>query len=100
MPIPPGSIGHASQGAANFDPLHFSEPDKFDIFRQSKSRPLRFGNGPLVCIGKQPARLAMTRAVSALVDRLPNLQLDTDKSLRVMHGSELRSPDHVFVQFG
>ncbi len=98
--IPAGSMVQASQGAANRDPLHFADPNTFDIFRQNKSRPLRFGNGPHVCIGQHLAKLEMTRAVSALMDRLPNLRLDPQKPLPVMHGSELRSPDHVYVNFG
>jgi cytochrome P450 len=97
--IPAGSMLQVSQGAANRDPAHFPDPDKFDIFRDNKSRPLRFGTGPHVCIGQHLARLEMTRAVTALMDRLLNLRLDPDKPAPVMHGSELRSPDHIFVKF-
>lgn len=98
--IPAGSLVQASQGAANRDPAHFPEPDKFDIFRNNgMERVLRFGTGPHVCIGQHLAKLEMTRAVSALIDRLPNLRLDTDKPAPVSHGSELRSPHHVWVKF-
>jgi cytochrome P450 len=97
--IPAGSMIQASQGAANRDPKHFPDPNRFDIHRESKTRPLRFGIGPHVCIGQHLARLEMTRAVTALMNRLPGLRLDPDKPAPIMRGSELRSPDHVYVKF-
>jgi cytochrome P450 len=99
--IPANSHVQASQGAANRDPAYYSDPDKFDIFRKTgTARVLRFGSGPHVCIGQHLARLEMTRAVTAILDRLPNLRLDPSKPPPQWHGSELRSPEHVYVKFG
>ena len=42
-------------GAANRDPEHFTDPDRFDISRD-EGRPLSFAIGPHVCLGQQLAR--------------------------------------------
>lgn len=98
--IPAGSMIQASQGAANRDPAYFPDPDKFDIHRDNgTARVLRFGSGPHICIGQHLAKLEMTRALTTVIRRLPNLRLDRSKPAPVMHGSELRSPDHVYVKF-
>ena len=98
--IPAGANIQASQGAANRDPRYFPDPDRFDIHRDNgTTRVLRFGSGPHVCIGQHLAKLEMTRAMTALIDRLSNLRLNKSKPPPIMRGSELRSPEHVFVKF-
>ena len=39
---------------------------------------LGFGQGTHICLGMHVARAEMTVAISALLDRLPNLRLDPD----------------------
>ena len=85
-------------GAANRDPKVFPEPDKFDIFRK-RIRHYAFGFGPHVCIGQHLARLEMTRAINAVMDRLPNLRLDPDKPPPIVSGGVMRTPRSVFVRF-
>jgi len=97
--IPKGAMVQMSQGAANRDPAHFPDPDRFDIFRENHTRPLRFGLGPHICIGQHLARLEMTRAINILLDRLHNLRLDPDKPVPEIRGSELRSPKHIYARF-
>ncbi len=75
--IPAGSVVHLALGAANRDPSRWERPDEFDITR--KYRPaLGFGQGVHICLGMHVARAEMTIAISALLDRLPNLRLDPD----------------------
>ena len=75
--IPAGSVVHLAIGAANRDPARWDRPDEFDITR--KFRPsLGFGQGVHICLGMHVARAEMTIAISALLDRLPNLRLDPD----------------------
>lgn len=75
--IPAGSVVHINIGAANRDPARWERPDEFDIAR--KLRPnLGFGQGAHICLGMHVARAEMAVAISALLDRLPNLRLDPD----------------------
>jgi cytochrome P450 len=68
---------HLAIGAANRDPARWDRPDEYDITR--KFRPsLGFGQGVHICLGMHVARAEMTIAISALLDRLPNLRLDPD----------------------
>ena len=81
------------------DPEVFADPDRFDIYRK-RLRHYGFGYGPHICIGQHLARLEMTRAVNAIMDRLPNLRLDPDKPPPVVRGGVMRTPRSVFVRFG
>ena len=76
--IPAGSQSCTSAiGAANRDPARWDSPDEFDITRKLKPS-LGFGQGSHICLGMHVARAEMTVAISALLDRLPNLRLDPD----------------------
>ena len=52
-----------SLAAANRDPLHFPDPDRFDVHRPNSRSHVTFAQGPHVCIGAQLARLE-TRAAA------------------------------------
>ncbi len=76
--IPAGSVVHIGIGPANRDPARWDRPDEFDITRKMKPS-LGFGQGSHICLGMHVARAEMTTAISALLDRLPNLRLDPDE---------------------
>jgi cytochrome P450 len=97
--IPAGAFLDVAAGAANRDPAKFDEPDKFNIFRQSQHRHFAFAFGPHICIGQHLARVEMTRALHAILDRLPNLRLDPDKPKPEIRGIMMRVPKHVYVRF-
>ena len=61
-------------GAANRDPAQYSDPDTLDVGRQNV-RPLSFGGGIHHCLGAQLARLEAELVFTALVTRLPTLEL-------------------------
>jgi cytochrome P450 len=61
-------------GAANRDPAQYAEPDRLDVGRPNV-RPLSFGGGIHHCLGAQLARLEAELAFTALVERLPKLEL-------------------------
>ncbi|MGV0806515.1 cytochrome P450 [Mycolicibacterium setense] len=75
--IPAGSVVHLAVGSANRDPSRWDRPDEFDPDRKLKPS-LAFGQGSHICLGMHVARAEMTAAISALLDRLPNVRLDPD----------------------
>jgi cytochrome P450 len=61
-------------GAANHDPAQYADADRLDVGRQNV-RPMSFGGGIHHCLGAQLARLEAELVFTALVERLPNLDL-------------------------
>ena len=97
--IPAGSVLDVAAGAANRDPARFADPDRFDIFRKPAQRHFAFSAGPHVCIGQYLARVEMTRAMHAILDRLPNLRLDPAEAPPQIRGIMMRAPAHIHVRF-
>ena len=98
--IPAGAFLDVAAGAANRDAERFPDPDRFDIFRKSGQRHFAFSYGPHVCIGQHLARVEMTRALNAVLDRMPNVELDRQKPSPQIRGIMMRVPKHIFVRFG
>jgi cytochrome P450 len=96
--IPAGACLSVASGSANRDPTRFESPDKFDIFRK-KQRNFGFAFGPHVCIGQHLARIEMTRALNAILDRLPNIRLDPALPPPDIQGTMMRVPRHIHVCF-
>jgi cytochrome P450 len=99
LQIPRGSVVNVCIIAANRDPKVFPDPDRFDIDRK-RARHVGFGYGSHVCVGQHLARLEMTRALNAILDRLPNLRLDPEKPQPKIIGAYMRTPRHINVLFG
>ncbi|BAZ24906.1 cytochrome P450 like protein [Kalymmatonema gypsitolerans NIES-4073] len=64
-------------GAANRDPAQFPDPDRLDLTRQHYSLP--FGAGIHYCLGATQARIQGQIAINAIVQRLCDLKLNTNK---------------------
>jgi len=75
--LPKGAVLHLCIGAANRDPERWERPDEYDIHRPIKPT-LGFGGGPHVCLGMHVARAEMSVGIGALLDRLPDVHLDSD----------------------
>ena len=61
-------------GAANRDPKHFDDPERFDI-RRKPNRHLSFGYGIHFCIGAQLARVEAEVAFKHLLPLIKDVEL-------------------------
>jgi cytochrome P450 len=77
-----GDLVTISIAAANRDPEHFPEPDRYDVRRENSRQHISFAHGPHVCIGMHLARIEAHRAIARLLDRLPRLRLDPAHPIR------------------
>jgi cytochrome P450 len=69
-----GELAGLMLGAANRDPQRFSNPDVFDVTRESIPH-VSFGAGIHFCVGAPLARLEMEVGLQVLFERLPNMEL-------------------------
>jgi cytochrome P450 len=72
--IPAGSRVLVLIGAANRDPGHFPDPDRFDPLREP-SPQIGFGAGAHYCLGAALTRVEGALALPPLFDRFPRLAL-------------------------
>ncbi|CAE6758765.1 Biotin biosynthesis cytochrome P450 [Paraburkholderia nemoris] len=72
-------------GAANRDPHEFESPDEIDPNRK-EGRWLTFGIGAHACIGRMLSIMQIEVLVGALIDCMPELSIDEDKSKRCQNG--------------
>ncbi|WP_458122743.1 cytochrome P450 family protein [Paenibacillus sp. Z3-2] len=75
--IAQGELVIVALDSANRDEQQFKDADVFDITRE-KSSHLAFGKGIHLCLGAPLARLEGEIAVSTLLNRFPNMQLQAD----------------------
>ncbi len=94
--IPKGATMMLSLGSANRDESRWSEPERFDIFRERKPH-IGFAHGAHVCLGMHLARLETTKIFSTLFDELPGLRLDPDAPPPYVTGTMFRSPPRLDV---
>lgn len=72
--IKKGDYVHFMIGAANRDPLRFSNPERFDITRKDSGN-VSFGHGIHFCIGAPLARLEARIAIRHLIERMPRIKV-------------------------
>lgn len=96
--IPSGTTVNISVAAANRDPKRYPNPDRFDPTRKNIAH-LTFGGGPHLCLGMHLARMETTVAINALLDRLPDLRLDSTAPAPRVAGVAFRSPAALPVEF-
>ena len=72
--IAKGDYVHFMIGAANRDPLRFSNPERFDIARKDAGN-VSFGHGIHFCIGAPLARLEARIAIRQLIERMTKIKV-------------------------
>jgi len=80
--FPAGQTVSVSPVAANRDQRRFERPDAFDVERDALGH-LGFGFGSHGCVGQQLARAEIQEAITALITRVPTLELVDAEQLRV-----------------
>jgi cytochrome P450 len=83
-PIYEGMIVRPSPLAANYDPLVYPDPQRFDIHRKPK-RIMSFAVGPHFCVGNILGRTTLTIAIQRLLARFPKARL-ADPEFVPMYG--------------
>jgi cytochrome P450 len=99
VPIEEGADIALLLGAANRDERKYAEPDRYDLFRESRQN-VGFGFGIHVCLGMHLARMETRVAMNTLFDRLPDLRLDPAPGQDLhIRGMAFRSPISLPVAF-
>ena len=75
--VPAGSAMLLLVGAANRDERRYTDPDRFDIFR-NEGQHLTFGYGLHYCLGAALARLEGRVALDEVLNRFPDWEVDYD----------------------
>ena len=85
-------------GAANRDPAQFPDPDRLDIERHH-NRQVAFGYGIHFCVGAPLARVEGQIALSSILQRWPELRLESDGALEYQPNLALRALKSLPVAF-
>lgn len=81
-PVPSGDQMIIMLGAANRDPAVFDEPDRLDLRRANARQHLSFGGGIHHCLGAALAKVEGAIAITALLERFPDLERAGDAPIR------------------
>lgn len=79
--IPAGTTLMVLNGAANYDPHRFRDPETFDPVRKNARQHLAFGRGIHACPGAPLARAEARVAIERLLDRTSDIRISEH-----MHG--------------
>jgi cytochrome P450 len=98
--ISAGEVIQLSILAANRDPAHFPDPDRFEITRKPHG-VLSFGHGPHGCLGARLAREQAQIALEVLFRRTGRpLWPDDERETRWYRNAANRGPGNLPVRFG
>ncbi|MEX2139762.1 MAG: cytochrome P450 [Pirellulales bacterium] len=96
--IPAGTFVLVMIGAANRDPEHFRDPNRFDITRDPNPH-LAFGHGVHFCLGAPLARLEAKIALGHLLERLQSFELASDEPWPPRTGLHVLGPSSLPIRF-
>jgi cytochrome P450 len=87
--VPEGSSMALLIPSANRDDRRYSDPDRFDVRRESKQL-FTFGFGAHYCLGQALARLEGRVVLEEVLKRFPDWEVDEDQAEFAHHDSDLR----------
>jgi cytochrome P450 len=97
--IAAGELIQLSILAANRDPSHFGDPDRFDVARNPHG-VLSFGHGPHGCLGARLAREQAKIALEVLFRRAGGpIAVDHRREIRWYRNAGNRGPENLPVKF-
>jgi cytochrome P450 len=97
-PIPNGSPINVLTGSANRDDGRWPDAAQWRLGRPVQHH-LAFGTGQHQCLGMHLARLELRVGLDIILDRLPNLRLDSEAPAPVIEGYAFRGPNALPVLF-
>lgn len=94
-----------SLGAANHDPVAFSNPERLNLerfpTRADRGKVASFGDGPYVCMGIRWGRKLMEHTLVGLAERFPNMGLTLLQTIPRRHETaSFSGPDKLWVNLG
>jgi cytochrome P450 len=96
--IPAGQFVLPVIGAANRDPLHFREADRFDIARDPNPH-LALGHGVHFCLGAALSRLEARIALADLLGRVKNVTRASDAPWTPRRALHVHGPSRLPIRF-
>jgi cytochrome P450 len=87
--VPEGSIMALLIPSANRDDRRYSDPDRFDVRRESKQL-FTFGFGAHYCLGQALARLEGRVVLEEVLKRFPDWEVDEDRAEFAHNDPDLR----------
>ncbi len=85
-------------GSANRDERYWSEPDRFDLERNTTGS-LAFGQGTHFCLGASLARLEGQVSLEEVLRRIPDWEV-REQGIERVHSSNVRGFAHLPIEFG
>ncbi len=85
-------------GSANRDERYWSEPDRFDVERNTTGS-LAFGQGTHFCLGASLARLEGRVSLEEVLRRVPDWEV-REQGIERVHSSNVRGFAHLPIEFG
>lgn len=83
--------------AANRDPRHFKDADKFDIRREFTTKHIAFGYGSHFCLGSNLARLEMRAALEETFKKVERFEFQPGTTPQTISSSFVRGPQSIPV---
>jgi pimeloyl-[acyl-carrier protein] synthase len=93
-----GQVAFQMLNAANRDPAYFTDPDTFNIERQN-NKHIAFGMGIHFCLGAGLARTEAQEVFRAVMERLPEIRLLSDRPAWDRHKPNSRMLQSLPVTF-